>query len=173
MGCRVDSEQLRQFVHSHESALLRYAYLVAGSSSEAEDLVQSALTKLLTARARIDSPLAYARKTIFHEVCAAHRRRSRMSMLETKDSTEFETEIATHQWMWSELKKLQPRQRAALVLRYYEGLSDDEIAVALGCRRSTVRSLVARGLKRLKSGMSQPIGSTVAIDNKKLRTDSQ
>lgn len=150
----MDREELTAFADEHEAALLRYAYLLTGSPSEAEDLVQATFLRLLRPLGVISSPLAYARRMIYHQHCSVVRRGlpARAHTAATPVSApSFEADVVRRSWMWGELRGLPNRQRAVLVLRYYEGLGDDEIAGVLGCRRGTVRSLASRAMQDLRS----------------------
>ncbi|MGK2876909.1 MAG: RNA polymerase sigma factor, partial [Nocardioides sp.] len=62
----------------------------------------------------------------------------------------WDDDVVVRAVLWEALRELPPHHRAALVLRYYEDLSDDDIAAALECRPATVRNWVARGLHRLR-----------------------
>jgi RNA polymerase sigma-70 factor (sigma-E family) len=150
----MDRAEFAEFVAAHEASLLRYAYLLAGDRHEAEDLVQAAFLQMLRRLGTaVNSPGAYARRVVYHEYCSRGRRPRALLLLPgapEESVPSFESDVDLRSWMWAELQCLPARQRAALVLRYYEGLPDGDIAVILGCRRSTVRSLVARSLAVLR-----------------------
>lgn len=147
----MDTEVVQEFAAHHEAALLRYAYLLTGSRSEAEDLVQNVFLRMLQGRAKKARELpAYAKRMIYNDFCSRLRRRHQPAAADD-DVPTFEHDVVNRQWLWAELALLSPRQRAALVLRYYEGLPDNEITQILHCRPATVRSLVARALLVLKN----------------------
>jgi RNA polymerase sigma-70 factor (sigma-E family) len=148
------------FVRAEQAALLRYALLLTGSRAHAEDLVQEVLTRMYsrweeTAR-RPGSISAYVRRAITNEHLSSRRRWSTRSTVLSADLSAHDRPAAGPVWrpddaLWRSLQALPARQRAAVVLRYYEGLADDEIADVLDCRPGTVRSLVSRGLATLRT----------------------
>lgn len=149
-GGDVEPQEVHSFAVEHGAALLRYACLLTGFSADAEDLVQRAYLRLLEDPIRRPaSPKAYVRRIIFNEYCTSRRGRTQSTEGVEIHTPSFENEVVLHRWMWSELALLSIRQRAVLVLRYYEGLPDEQISVILNCRRATVRSLAARALARL------------------------
>jgi RNA polymerase sigma factor (sigma-70 family) len=77
-------------------------------------------------------------------------------LAERRDATDPYAQVADRDEIWGLLATLPQRQRAALVLRYFEDLADDEIAGALGCRVGTVRSLLSRGLTSLRGQTAAP-----------------
>nr|BFE64711.1 SigE family RNA polymerase sigma factor [Dactylosporangium thailandense] len=146
-----------EFVRARGSVLLRFAYVLTGDRGMAEDLVQNALVKVYLrwdGRAAIERPEAYARQIIVNEFVSWWRRRSSREVVgpvpdqSDGDHAEGVTERARVRRVLSHLPR---RQRAVLVLRYYEGLPDREIAALLGCAEGTVRSLAARAFSTLRS----------------------
>jgi len=150
------------FVREHTPALLRTAYLLTGSGQAAEELVQDTLVRLYPKWHRVEqaeAPLAYVRRSLANGFVNQQRRASRREYAyadvpERADDRDPFGQLADRDEIWARLAVLPERQRAALVLRFYEGLSDDDAADALGCRVGTVRSLVSRGLASLRSAMS-------------------
>ncbi|MET7993892.1 SigE family RNA polymerase sigma factor [Amycolatopsis sp. NPDC005232] len=151
-----DGEFARYFGERAHS-LRATAYLLCGDWHRAEDLTQAALLKLYLAWPRLsrhDSLDAYARKIVLRTFLAENRR-SRWKRERLTDAppdvptTDAETE---HDMLVRQaLAVLAPRQRAVLVLRYFEDLSVDETAAALGCSTGTVKSQAARGLATLRN----------------------
>jgi len=146
-----------EFVRGRGAALLRFAYLLTGDRGHAEDLVQDALVKAYlrwNGRAVIEHPEAYVRRTIVNQFVSWRRRRSSGEVvgpvpeLSGGDHAQRLTERVR---VWKVLSELPPRQRSVLVLRYYEGLSDRNIADLLGCAEGTVRSLAARAFSTLRA----------------------
>ena len=151
------------FVRAHQAGLVRYALLLSGSRAQAEDLVQEVFTRMYprweeTAR-RPGSLHGYVRRAVTNEHLSWRRRWATRSLLLADDLTVHEPPptgpgpapgAAPDEALWRCLQSLPARQRAAVVLRYYEGLTDDEIAGTLDCRPGTVRSLVSRGLAALR-----------------------
>ena len=152
---------LEDFVAGHGQALLRLAYLLTGRHHAAEDLFQDCLAALQRNWARVnsaDAPLAYAKRTLVNEYLSARRRRSawEVPMDDPESATDvrrdhgFETAVVERDRVWRLLADLPARERAAVVLYYYEDLSDEDAATILGCRPVTVRSNRSRALDRLR-----------------------
>lgn len=145
-----------EFVAARLPALLRYGRVLTGDTHQAEDLVQTALTKAFGAWKRIESedPEGYVRKVMANTNVSWWRRkpwRERPSeTLPEGASPDAFADFDTQDAVWRALATLPPRQRTALVLRYYEGLSEAQIADTLGCRPGTVKSLTSRGLATLR-----------------------
>jgi RNA polymerase sigma-70 factor (sigma-E family) len=152
-----------EFVREHTSTLLRTAYLVTGNRLAAEELVQDTLARLYPKWHRVQAaevPLAYVRRALTNGYINQTRRASRREYAyedvpERADERDALTQLADRDEIWAGLRDLPDRQRAALVLRFFEDLSDAESADALGCRIGTVRSLVSRGLAALREHMTQ------------------
>lgn len=157
------------YVAARQSAMLRMAYLLTGDTHAAEDLVQTALAKLYLAwgRARTADNLdAYTRRILINEHTSWWRRAWRRH--ETTVDTVPEraarrpdhgTEIDERDALWSMVLRLAPRQRAAVVLRYYEDLSEAQTAEVLGCSVGTVKSQTSRALATLRMSMSDAGGA--------------
>ncbi|MEW9548983.1 SigE family RNA polymerase sigma factor [Nonomuraea sp. NPDC050783] len=162
------------FVAERGDALLRYGYVLAGNPHDAADLVQEALLKLRASWSRLrakDNPESYVRTTMARLHVAAWRLRRRELLTWDPperghhDALSGEEERA----MWDALAGLPRRQRVVLVLRYYEGLSDEEIAAALRISRGTVRSQASRALGKLRAAMSEDIEEGVMGDHGRRR----
>lgn len=148
------------WIRARESVLLRRAYLLCSNPSEAEDLVQATAAKLYLAWDRLEDHArldAYARRIMMNEHHTWWRRAWRTR---EKQSAELpdrlqDAHLDTYDEglggeVWQVVCSLPPRQRAVIVLRYYEGLSETEIAEALGVRPGTVKSQAARALATLR-----------------------
>ena len=142
----------------------RLAYLLTGDPDLAEDLAQEAFVNLM---GRLDSIrderaiAAYLRRTVVN-LASKHWRRvgnERRTVNIERDSTAAKSttlpDIESHDLIWRTLEGLPVRQRAAIVLRFYEDLSEKETARVLGCRVGTVKSMVSRGLERVRKEMSR------------------
>jgi RNA polymerase sigma factor (sigma-70 family) len=132
----------------HYGAAVRLAYLLTGSRAVAEDLVQDSFVRLHGHWNRVEQPTAYLRASVVNACRAYHRRvrRERAHFPElVVDSVSPETPL-----ILDALAALPYKQRAALVLRFYEDRPAQEIAKALHCRPATVRSLIHRGLAALR-----------------------
>ncbi|GGD19727.1 SigE family RNA polymerase sigma factor [Nocardioides daphniae] len=158
-----DVDEFAEFVAHRSPALHRTAYLMVGDRGLAQDLLQEALTKTYVAwprlrdRSRVE---AYARKAITTTAISWYRRRSWSSERPAEtlpDTTRdgHETGVAERDWLWNALQELPPRQRAAIVCRYYDDLSEAATAEVMGCAVGTVKSQVAAGLRRLRSVLAE------------------
>lgn len=147
-----------RFVREHTAALLRTAYLLTGDGVAAEELVQDTLVRLYPKWQLVeaaDVPLAYVRRSLANGFVNHARRAARREFAveflpEHADDADRLGQLADRDEVWDLLRTLPERQRAALVLRYFHDLPDDEIAAALGAREGTVRSLISRGLAALR-----------------------
>lgn len=147
--------------------LLRFADVLCGGPDPAEEVVQDVAIKVharWSKISRLEFPQAYVRRMIVNEYLSWRRKWSRM--IPQAEFTEhgaagqagFAEQHADRAELTMELAKLPRRQRAVLVLRYFEGLSDADIATVLGCSSATVRSHVSRGLSALRIEMSPAAG---------------
>jgi RNA polymerase sigma-70 factor (sigma-E family) len=151
------------FVQAHTPALNRTAYKLTGSASAAEELVQETLVRLYPRWGLVqnaDVPLAYVRRTLTNQFLNERRRTGNREVVtdivpEHPVERSTENDLVDRDQVLALLRTLGRRQRAVLVLRYYHGLSDAEIAVTLGSRPSTVRSLISRALAALRQA-TQP-----------------
>ena len=137
-------------LHAHE--LKRLAFLMTGDMPLAEDIAQEAFVRVAGRLGHLREPdrfTAYLRKTVINMVRDHYRRKPPQHVATRPPDRDLDAEHDLRIAM----ARLPHRQRAALVLRYFVGLPDDETADLLGCRRATVRSLVARGLEALKVQM--------------------
>jgi RNA polymerase sigma-70 factor (sigma-E family) len=138
-------------------ALLRLAVMLTGNGHDGEDLLQTTLAKAWPSAERIAgmaAPAAYLRRIMVNEHIRGHRRR-RLSMVPLGDHDSAappsaETRAATD-LAWRVLGTLPPKQRATLVLRFYEDLNDADIADLLGTTEGAVRSNASRGLAALRA----------------------
>ena len=132
--------------------MVRLAYLLTGNRSVAEELVQEAFVSVHRNWDRATSPSAYLRTAVVNNARSWLRRR----VLEDKRDVVLPVEAGfAADEMWDVLQHLPERQRAAIVLRFYEDLPDADIARILGCRLSTVRTAIHRGLATLRKEMDR------------------
>lgn len=154
-----------EYVTARHAALLRTAYLLTGHAQDAEDLVQSALVKVVPQWHRIaENPEPYVRRVMVNENVSRWRRR-RWREHSTDTLPEQLADHPDHDELMtvrSALAGLAPRQRAVLVLRYYEGLSEAEIAAVLGIAAGTVKSQARDGLARLQRALPSDEAAWVA-----------
>ena len=132
--------------------LVRLGHLLTGSQALGEELAQEAFLGLLRAGDRVQEPGAYLRRSVVN-LAMTSRRRAAFERTALSGRREEAAHLPEHDDLWPLLARLAPRQRCVLVLRYYEDLSEAEIARVLGCRPGTVKSLAARGLDRLRQEM--------------------
>jgi RNA polymerase sigma-70 factor (sigma-E family) len=153
--------EFTEFVIEQRAALVRLAaLLVSGDMAKAEDVVQTALTKLYLAwpRVRSDTAGAYARRCVVNAAMDDHRslfsRREEVSA-QLPDLAAADPQRGDAAELVAMLATLSAGMRAAVVLRYVEGLSIAEAADAMGCSEGNVKSQSARGLERLREAMPQ------------------
>lgn len=128
--------------------MVRFAALTTGSVALAEEIVQDAFADVHRAWARVDVPAAYLRRSVANR-CTSWVRRQRLERRVTADRPVAATDDRVVELL-DALGRLSPRQRAAIVLRHLDDLPEAEIAEVLACRPGTVKSLLARGLARLR-----------------------
>ncbi|WP_163569620.1 SigE family RNA polymerase sigma factor [Fodinicola feengrottensis] len=148
------------FVSANAAGLLRTAHLLIGDPHRAEDLLQTALTKAYVHWERIENPAAakaYVRRILANTATSWWRLRSSSERptdeLPELAVTDRSAESAEADEVWAYLNQLPRRQRTVLVLRFYEDMSEAEVAAALGISRGTAKSTASRGLARLRELM--------------------
>lgn len=152
-------EGFDEFVVGCSPGLLRTAYHLTHDVGLAEDLLQTSLVKVWGAWRRVDGdPLPYARRVLVNTYVSSWRRRWRAEIPDEAahepgavvavDATRARDERDA---MWTALARLPRRQRAVLVLRYYEDLTEAQVADVLGVSVGTVKSQASRGLDKLRS----------------------
>lgn len=155
------------YVARQRPALMRFATILTSQTWLADDLVSDVLGRAFERWDQISQmsePNAYVRRMIVNEYLSWHRRLARTSpradlehnMAQVSDGSDDQAERDA---MIRRMTELPRRQRAAVVLRYYVGLSDADIAIYLGCREPTVRSLISRALASLRLDLT-PIAYT-------------
>ncbi|GIH14875.1 SigE family RNA polymerase sigma factor [Rugosimonospora africana] len=148
-------EGLDALVAERGNALLGTAVLLTGSRTAGEDLLQAALERLMRSWNRVNGDKeGYLRRTLYHLAVDQWRRRGRrpevLAEIEPPGQTDGTDAVLLRQMLIQALAMLPPRQRAVLVLRYWEQLSEAEAAEMLGCSVGTVKSTASRGLSRLR-----------------------
>lgn len=154
-----DEADFRAFVAARSQALLWFAHVLTGDPHMAEDVVQTALAKTALAWPRIrrkDNPEGYVRRAIVTTHLNALRRKPwreqpREMITDDVNAVSPEHELDERDAMWTALAELPPKQRAVLVLRYYEDLSEADIADVLNCSCGTVKSQASKGLQHLRT----------------------
>jgi len=134
--------------------MVRLAHALTGSPESTEDVVQDAFARLHSRKGRIENPGGYLRTTVVNLCRDRERHRRRERRLDTRMSAPPSLSLGASELV-DVLLRLQYRQRAVLVLRYWGGWSEAEIAHALGCRPGTVKTLASRGLALLRKEIAQ------------------
>jgi RNA polymerase sigma-70 factor (sigma-E family) len=159
----VANDDFTAFVTAQLPGLLRFGHLLTGDPAAAEDLVQSALAKTHLRWSQLREPAA---ATAYVRTAMARQHSNVRSRLMARERVVADVpdqlseaaaydEVDERDAMWSALARLGPRQRAVLVLRYYERLSEREIAEVLRCSTGTVKSQCSKGLARLRAQLDQ------------------
>jgi RNA polymerase sigma-70 factor (sigma-E family) len=149
--------QLDELYQRCAPAGLRVAYLLTGDAGLAEDLVQEAFARLIGRLRHLREPAAfdaYLRRTIVNLSASHFRHQAVVRAYERRyagiEHATREPDVIEHEAMRKALLGLPERQRAAIVLRFYEDLPEAEVAEILRCRPGTVRSLVTRGVQAMR-----------------------
>jgi RNA polymerase sigma-70 factor (sigma-E family) len=152
-----------EFAAERLPSALRFAAVLTGDRTVAEDLAQEVLIRAHSRWRKIgslDRPEYYVRKMILNEFLSWRRQSWRLipsgrgADVDHRSAPDHAVRYVERDALVAELGKLPPRQRAVLALRYYEGLSDTEIADALGCTPGTVRGYASRALAALRVEMT-------------------
>ncbi|SDH93532.1 RNA polymerase sigma-70 factor, sigma-E family [Sinosporangium album] len=153
----MDRSEYEAFVAGAWPRLLRTAYLLTRDWATAEDLVQTALFKAWSAWGRIgDEREAYVRKIMFNAHLSWWRRKRRTAEITTDvppdrgQAADHSGEIDERELVWKALGRLPPRQRAVVVLRFFEDLTEAQTADTLGCSVGTVKSQTSKALAKLR-----------------------
>ncbi|HEY7008834.1 MAG TPA: SigE family RNA polymerase sigma factor [Jatrophihabitantaceae bacterium] len=160
---RSSSVQFEQYVRESRQRLFRFAVVLCGDPVLAADLVTDVLGRAFERWGQVSAARdlhAYVRRMVVNEFVSWQRRRARSvphpdigqladvrALMSGPDPADAHADRSA---LVDELARLPARQRAAIVLRYYEDLGDAQIATALDCRIGTVRSLISRGLATLR-----------------------
>jgi RNA polymerase sigma-70 factor (sigma-E family) len=155
------SGRLGELYLRHADAAARLAYLLTDDRQVAEDIVQDAFVRLAGRLAHLRNPAAfegYLRRTVVNLSRSYWRRkkveraylRREGSAIDPEGGPGLGSSIEDRETLWRAMGHLSDRQRAALVLRFYEDLSEADVAEILRCRPGTVKSLVSRGLEAMR-----------------------
>lgn len=150
---RVGSPSFEEFVAARSGALLRTSYLLTRDHALAEDLLQTALTKAFLAWSRIDGdPESYVRRILVNTYATWWRRkwRGEQPTEELPDTGLHDERLGESGDMWKALGRLPRRQRAVVVLRYFEDLTEAQAADLLGISIGTVKSQASKALAKLR-----------------------
>ena len=160
---QVDEDGFAEFVRANSASLFRTAFLMTGDHQRAEDLLQTTLVRLYQRWPRVaamERPGGYARKVLVSQAGSWWRKRSsRESPLVLDDQPARGNrmeEIDEQQRVWQAVLSLPPRQRAVTVLKYYEDLSEADIATTLSMAPGTVKSHAHAAARRLAELLGEP-----------------
>jgi RNA polymerase sigma-70 factor (sigma-E family) len=163
-----------EFAAARLPAMLRFATVLAGDPGVAEDVVQEVLIRASRRWPSIrdlDRPEAYIRKMVINEFLSWRRRSWRLvpaglaAEVDARPTPDVTAGYPERDALLAELARLPRRQRTVLVLRYYEGLTDAEIAAALGCSPGTIRGYASRALAALRVELTGPtLRAPIAIE---------
>ena len=179
------SDEVRAFVAARRPALYRSAYLLVGNAPDAEDLVQATLVRVIGAWDRIrrrDAPEVFARRVMVNLAASRWRRlKTHASIMRSSTRASVEPDVAEstaeRDAVWAAIKTLPVGMRAVVVLRFYEDLSEAEIAAVLGCSPGTVKSQCSKAMSHLRRSLNRTDppaagGSTDPPTNPLLRSRS-
>jgi RNA polymerase sigma factor (sigma-70 family) len=142
------AETLDELFREHADALIRLGYLLTGSESVGEDLVQDVFARLARRGEVVTQPAAYLRRSVVNAANSWHRRR-RLELRHARAEVPQHVSLDARE-LADALRVLTTRERAVVVLHYYEGRSIDEVAEILQCPRGTAASLQSRALAKLR-----------------------
>ncbi len=150
----LQESEFREFAAAHMHQLRKVAYLTCGDWHAAEDAVSVAMARLFARWSSIDNPGAYARTMVVRAAVDEKRRpwRREFSGAHLPEGSAPDLTAASDERarLWAALSRIPKGQRAVIVLRFYEGLSVDEVAQTLGRSSGTIKSQTSRGLDALR-----------------------
>lgn len=153
-------EAFMEFVRARSLSLRRTAYLLCGDWSSGDDLVQEALAKVYVAWPRIaatEAALSYTRTTMLRTYLNEKRRwRREVNLADVPEHPTDDQDTALTVTLSALLRELPTKQRAVLVLRFYQDLSVPQIADELGIPEGTVKSQLSRGLATMRVRLGEP-----------------
>jgi RNA polymerase sigma-70 factor (sigma-E family) len=159
------SDDFARVYAAHHVDALRLAYLLCGNRERAEDAVADAFVRVYRQMSRTDirEPRPYVRRAVVNEVnsrfrrLALERREASKRSGDDRGTRTPDEDLVEHDRMFSALRQLSQRQRAAVVLRFYEDLPEKAIAEAMGISVGTVKSTLFRGLERLRTLLAEEV----------------
>lgn len=172
MSTKDDAVDFVEFVSARRSTLYRLAYLLTASTPAAEDLLQTSLEKCFARWekvSRMDAPEAYVRKVMVNTLISHRRRLSwRREVLRAEVPGMMvepaQDAVLDHAQLWPLVCALPERQRAVIVLRYYEEQSEIEAAEILGCAVGTVKSQTSDAMRALRRGIAAMRSQEVGVE---------
>lgn len=163
-GARTRAEQLADLFDQNFVSLRRLAFVLLGDASAADEVAQDAFVRLYASWRRLDEldhPPTYLRKIVLN-LCRTRGRRAALQrrshqLLQREEATR-EPDVALRLDVWQALEKLPHRQRACVVLRYLEDLSEADVAQILDCSVGTVKSQLHRARAKLEAALASSRG---------------
>ena len=160
----VDEDSFAVAFNAHRHDAVRLAYLLVSDATEAEDIVAEAFAKVYPRwrKGQVREFGPYLRRAVANEANSKLRRRylerreAQRQHGDERGVRRIDDGAADRDQVWQALRRLPDRQRQAVVLRYFEDLSEQETAETLGCAVGTVKSAVSRGLARLEELLDEP-----------------
>ena len=155
------ASRFEELYDAHMTAAVRFAYLISGDSHLAQDLAHDAFLKVSSRLWALRSPEkfpAYLRSTILNAYRSHYRRQRReRTHLATKrtgtDPSIVGPDLGSQDEIRRALNLLPPRRKTAVILRYYEDMTEQQTAETMGCSVGAVKALVARGLRQLRAAL--------------------
>jgi RNA polymerase sigma-70 factor (sigma-E family) len=151
-----DEDRFTEFVRANTASLFRTAYLMTGDYQRAEDVLQASLVRVYQRWSRVDAmdhPVGYARKVVVNQTLSWWRRpSSHEALLQLREEPAWNgrvEDVAEHERVWQAVLGLPRRQRAVMVLRYYEDMTEAQIAETLSMAPGTVKSHSHAAVRRL------------------------
>jgi RNA polymerase sigma-70 factor (sigma-E family) len=146
---------LEELYVRHAPSAFRTAYLMTSDRELAEDIAQDAFVRVAARFRHVRTPEAfpaYLRRTVVNLSLSRLRRRKleRANLEATRSSAAPAVDVEERDELWTAIERLAPRQRAVVVLRYYEDLSEREAAAVMRCSVAAVKSLTARAMRSLR-----------------------
>jgi RNA polymerase sigma-70 factor (sigma-E family) len=164
------------FIRQHAAELLRTASVITWDDDAAQDLTQECLLRVARHWPRVrrmDSPLAYARRVLVNLALDDRRRTARLRAIAPERTVDRESpepvdpaaeaaidSLGDRVELLDAFAELSPQQRTVLMLRYFNDLSEAQVAEILGCSTGTVKSSASRGLAKLRELLTHPTAST-------------
>jgi RNA polymerase sigma-70 factor (sigma-E family) len=159
-----DEDRFAEFVRANTASLFRTAYLMTGDYQRAEDVLQAAFVRVYQHWPRVDimdHPAGYARKVVVNQSVSWWRKRSShespQNVVADPAWDGRVDDVAEHERVWTAVLSLPRRQRAVTVLRYYEDMTEAQIAETLGMATGTVKSHSHAALRRLAELLGEPV----------------
>ncbi len=167
-----DEQEFADFVRAHQASLFRTAFLLTGDYQLAEDILQATFMKVYLRWGHIRSmewPTAYARRILVNQTTSWWRKRSarETTLLELRDTAVpgHADVVVDHDATWRAVCRLSPKQRAVIVLRYYEDLTEVETAAVLDVAVGTVKSRCHAACQRLAGLLAEPVEATGSTES--------